>query len=216
MLGEVGRHLQRLYPSRTWGELDAAGALGGGISDEDGQALAEELSVELEAATVFSAGAEHQLCNFVYVLCVGREPCALQIRDGGAPMPRELQPDTVLAEQYLRIALSAVAPLAAVQQVAVDLSNQDQHWWLREAPRAGVYDAPLLRRFQRLVALLPAYGITHVDFGEISAPPEGYASGAYSELYGGEPHQVNYLFYPEPSTLVVTAELDTEENAAPG
>ena len=78
----------------------------------------------------------------------------------------------------------------------------------RETPRAGVYDAPLLHRFQRLVALLPAYDILHVDFGEISAPPEGFDPGDYAERYGiAAPHRANYLFYPQPSTTEIISVL---------
>ncbi len=37
--------------------------------------------------------------------------------------------------------------------------------WFASSPRAGVYDAPLLARMQKLVAILPAYELLHVDFG---------------------------------------------------
>jgi hypothetical protein len=73
-----------------------------------------------------------------------------------------------------------------------------------ERPRAGVYDAPLLPRMQKLVAILPAYELLHVDFGEIAHAPPGYHAGVWRELFGGEPAIANYLFYPQPTTMVAT------------
>ena len=51
---------------------------------------------------------------------------------------------------------------------------------IRESPRAGVYDAPLLTRMQKLVAILPAYDLLHVDFGEIAHAPPGFHAGAWT------------------------------------
>jgi len=100
--------------------------------------------------------------------------------------------------------ISQRAPVAAVQQVAIDAVAGRGGWLVREQPRAGVYDAPLLPRMQRLVATLPAYGLLHVDFGEIAHAPPGYHGGAWRELYAGEPAIANYLFYPQPTTMVAT------------
>src|SRR5690606_355095 len=94
--------------------------------------------------------------------------------------------------------------MAGVQQIAMELGRAGGDFVMREVPRAGVYDAPLLRRFQRLVALLPAYDIVHLDFGEISGPPPGFHAGSYPGLYGGEPHTANYLFFPQPATMQTT------------
>ncbi len=207
MLGQVQQWLERLYPSRSWGALDDEVAMVSGVSSQDLAALAEELSTELKAAAIVRPGADEDLCDFIYLLCQGREPCALQMRYGDVPMPEELSESDVLSEFYLRIALSSVAPLAVVQQVAVQLSCVEGAWILREETAAGVYDAPLLRRFQRLVAILPAYGLTHVDMGEISQAPEGFSHGDYEEFYGRAPHTVNYLFFRSPSTMSVTSTL---------
>jgi hypothetical protein len=207
MLGVVGDWLDRLYPTRTWGEIDDELAMSSGVGEEDAMALAEELQKELKAATIFRPGSEEDLCDYIYILCMGREPCALQIRDGEVPVPEELGAGDEVHELYLRLALSSVAPLAVVQQVSVRVSEVEGQWIVREELAAGVYDAPLLRRMQRLVALLPAYELTHVDMGEISEPPEGFAHGDYRESYGKAPHQVNYLFFRNPSTMTVTAPL---------
>jgi hypothetical protein len=76
---------------------------------------------------------------------------------------------------------------------------------VRERPRAGVYDAPLLPRMQKLVAVLPAYELLHVDFGEIAHAPPGFEPGAWRELFGGAPSIANYLFYPQPTTMISTS-----------
>lgn len=214
MLDTVEEALARVYPSRSWGEPDDAARFGAGVSEADGQALAEELAAELDAVALFRPGQEDEYCDYIYVLCVGREPCAVQIRDGRVPVPDEIGDGDVLHEQYLRVCLSGMARLAGVQQTAIDLERDGDDIVVRERPRAGVYDAPLLRRFQRLVAILPAYDIVHVDFGEISAPPEGFDPGDYAERYGGVPHRANYLFYPQPSTMEVTTVLSRARRRA--
>jgi hypothetical protein len=207
MLATVEQALERLYPSRCWGEPDDSARFGAGVSEADGLALADELAGELDAVALFRPGMEDEYCDYIYVLCVGREPCAVQVRDGQVPVPdemAELGEDDVIHEQYLRVCLSSMVRLAGVQQTAVELRRAGDDLIFRELPRAGVYDAPLLRRFQRLVAILPAYDILHVDFGEISAPPDGFDAGEYVERYGTLPHRSNYLFYPQPSTTQVT------------
>jgi hypothetical protein len=219
MFAELGQALEQLYPTRTWGEPDDLARFGAGVSEDDGQALAEELASELDASTFYRPGESEEYCDYIYVLCMGREPSVVQIRDGGVPVPAELAaelaagsrgqgPGHVISEQYLRVCLSHMARMAGVQQVAMELSLAGDAYLIREVPRSGVYDAPLLHRFQRVVALLPAYDIVHLDFGEISAPPQGFDPGAYTSLYGGEPHTSNYLFYPQPSTMQITCLLD--------
>ncbi len=204
MLEIVEQVMTRLYPTRRWGEPDDAARFGAGIDEEDGQALADDLARELDAATFFRRGSAEEYCDYIYVLCLGREPCLVQVRDGEVPVPQEIGDGDVIREQYLRVCLSSMARLAGVQQTAIELERSGDEVVIREAPRAGVYDAPLLRRFQRLVALFPAYDILHVDFGEISAPPEGFDPGDYVERYGvAAPHRANYLFYPQPSTTEV-------------
>jgi hypothetical protein len=203
MFSALDTALERLYPSRTWGEIDDDVRFGAGVDEDDAAALAEELGGELTASTFFRPGAPDEYCNYIYILCMGREPSLVQIRDGEVAIPDELVRDRnapPVREQYLRVCLSDLARFAAVQQVAMELTREEDLWRLTESPRAGVYDAPLLHRFQRLVTLFPAYDIVHLDFGEISAPPKGYLPGAYPTLYGANPATCNFMFSPLPAT----------------
>lgn len=207
MFQELDQALARLYPTRTWGQPDDLARFEGGISEEDGYALAEEMALALDAATFFRPGEPDEYCDYIYVLCLGREPCLVQIRDGAVPLPDEIAQgpaDVLIQEQYLRVCLSHMARVAGVQQTAMELGRVGGDYLVREMPRPGVYDAPLLRRFQRLVSLLPAYEVVHLDFGEISAPPPGFDPGEYPHLYGDLPHTANYLFYPQPSNMQTT------------
>jgi hypothetical protein len=198
MLASVDHALEQLYPSRTWGEPSADIEA---MAPDELDALAEELATELRAATFVKHGGDDEPCDYIYVLCVGRTPCAIQARDFGVDLGEVTEP---IREQYLRVVISHRARVAAVQQVAIELDPAGDDFIVREAPRAGVYDAPLLARMQKIVAILPAYELLHVDFGEIAHAPAGYHAGAWRELFGGEPAIANYLFYPQPTTMIST------------
>jgi hypothetical protein len=222
MLASVDRTLAELYPTRTWGEPDDREVVG--PTADELAALADELAGELNAATFVRPGHDDEPCDYIYVLCMGRSPCAIQVRDHGVPVPAEWSAAErsatersatewsatewsgieALHELYLRVVVSQRARVAAVQQVAVDLARTPYGFTVCERPRAGVYDAPLLPRMQKLVAILPAYELLHVDFGEIAHAPPGYHAGTWRELFGGEPAIANYLFYPQPTTLIAT------------
>ncbi len=206
MLESVDRALETLYPTRTWGEPDDSGA--GGLSRDELEGLADELAQELGAATFVREGGEDEPCDYIYVLCMGRTPCIVQVRDHGVAVPAEWRDVESVQELYLRVVVSQRARVAAVQQVGVDLIAGDDGWLVRERPRAGVYDPPLLHRMQKLVAILPEYELLHVDFGEIAHAPKGYEAGAWRDLFGGEPSIANYLFYPQPTTMVATSYLE--------
>jgi hypothetical protein len=210
MMAEVDRALEQLYPTRTWGEpRDAADVA---LPPDELAALAEELAGELNAATFVQYGDDAEPCDYIYVLCMGRSPCIVQIRDQGVAPPaewRDIEPGGSIQELYLRLVISHRTRVAAVQQVAITLLRSPAGGYLvRESPRAGVYDAPLLPRMQKLVAVLPAYELLHVDFGEIAAPPPGFHAGAWRELFGAEPAIANYLFYPQPTTMIATTVID--------
>jgi len=206
MMESVDHALEQLYPTKTWGEPDEAASAG--ISQEDLAALADELAGELGAATFVREGGDDEPCDYIYVLCMGRTPCVVQVRDHGVPVPAEWHGVDAIEELYLRVVISQRARVAAVQQVGIDLLRGDGGWLVRERPRAGVYDAPLLPRMQKLVAVLPAYELLHVDFGEIAHAPPGFAAGSWRDLFGGDPSIANYLFYPQPTTMVATTLLE--------
>jgi hypothetical protein len=205
MMASVDEALEQLYPTRTWGEPDDQEVQG--LPADEVAALADELASTLGAATFVRTGGDDEPCDYIYVLCMGRTPCVVQVRDHGVAVPAEWYESTPggsIQELYLRLVLSQRARVAAVQQVAVELIRADAGFLVRERPRAGVYDAPLLHRMQKLVATLPAYELLHVDFGEIAHAPPGFHAGAWRELFGGEPSIANYLFYPQPTTMIAT------------
>jgi hypothetical protein len=203
MFASIDRALERLYPTRTWGE-PADTLLDVGDSG-DVAALADELALELRAATFVRHGDDDEACDFVYVLCLGRAPCIIQVRDHGVEPPAEWGSGVDRVDElYLRACASQRAPFAGVQQVAIEAVRAPGGWLISERPRAGVYDAPLLARMQKLVATLPAYGLEHLDFGEISHAPPGFHAGAWRDRFGGEPAIANYLFYAQPTTMVAT------------
>ncbi len=203
MLEHIDEVLARLYPTRTWGEARDEDAEG--MPAEELSALAEELALELKAATFVRAPDDAEPCDMIYVMCMGRAPCILQVRDHDVAIPEEWKTSDRIDELYLRVVISQRARVAAVQQVAVSaIREPDGTFTIREAPRAGVYDAPLLARMQKLVAILPAYEVTHVDFGEIAHAPPGFHAGSWAQLYGGAPSIANYLFYPQPTTMTST------------
>jgi hypothetical protein len=178
MLESVDRALALLYPTRTWGEPDDTLAAG---SDTGLHGMPPDELAALADELAQELGA------------------ATFVREGGDDEPCDYI--------YLRLVISQRARVAAVQQVAVQLVRDGDGFLVRESPRAGVYDAPLLRRMQKLVAILPAYDLLHVDFGEIAHAPPGYNAGPWRELFGGEPAIANYLFYPQPTTMVTTSAL---------
>ncbi|HET9988537.1 MAG TPA: hypothetical protein VFQ65_08450, partial [Kofleriaceae bacterium] len=204
MMQSVDDALEQLYPSHTWGEAEEPRDPNhAGMPADELDALAEELATELRAATFVRPGGDDEPCDFIYVLALGRAPCIVQVRDHGVAVPEEW--GDAVEEMYLRVVVSQRARVAAVQQVAVTAVRDGEHWLVRESPRAGVYDAPLLARMQKLVAILPAYDVLHVDFGEIAHAPPGFHAGTWQQLFGGEPSIANYLFYPQPTTMITTS-----------
>ncbi|HLL20669.1 MAG TPA: hypothetical protein VK427_00980 [Kofleriaceae bacterium] len=196
MMSSVEDALERLYPTHTWGEPKD---VWDGLAPDELAALADELATELKAATFVQPGADDEPCDYIWVLCMGRTPCVIQARDHGVPLPDEWR-DQAIEEMYLRVVVSQRTRVAAVQQVAVQYVDG----LVRTQPRAGVYDAPLLHRMQKLVAILPAYELMHVDFGDIAHAPPGFSPGAWRDLYGADPSIANYLFYPQPTTMIST------------
>lgn len=220
MMGTVEQALADLYPTATWGEADDSAPLG--LAADELAGLADELATELRAATFVRAGGDDEPCDYIYVLCLGRTPCIVQVRDHGVAVPDEWRTAAggetpPISELYLRVVISQRTRVAAVQQVAIDLVRDGEDFVIREQPRAGVYDAPLLKRMQKLVAILPAYDLVHLDFGDIAHAPPGLAAGIWPELYGlgsAKPSIANYLFYPQPTTMISTTSISAAGEGA--
>ena len=79
MMECVDQALAELYPTRTWGEPNDE--IADGMPREELDALADELAQELGAATFVRAGGDDEPCDYIYVLCMGRTPCVVQVRD---------------------------------------------------------------------------------------------------------------------------------------
>jgi hypothetical protein len=192
----------------AWGALDDEACLGAGVRPGEAARLAQALSSATRAPTFVRAGGDEDLCTYVYVLCVGRVPSLLDVRDERVPVDlvtagaaaAELGAgEERVRERYLRVALSSVARLATVQEVALELDRgHDGSVEIRELPRAGVYDPILLKRMRAVVDLLNASDVLHVDFGLIDRPLEGADESAYLARFATRPHLVNYLFFAAP------------------
>ncbi|HET6284298.1 MAG TPA: hypothetical protein VFH73_25300 [Polyangia bacterium] len=215
MFAAISETLERLYPSHRWSERDEEAAFRGGVTPGQGAALAQTLAQRLKALTLFQPGTAEETCDYVYVLCLGRSPSLIELREGAVAW--HAPEADVIDELYLRVALSSVARFAGVQQVAMRLTRTSEALVITESPRTGVFDPVLLRRFQTLVAVLAEMDIRNIDFGEIMQPPEGFDPGDYASRYGGQPTVANYLFYPQPCSAVTTTVLAppaTEETAS--
>src|ERR1700710_3113663 len=68
MFAAIDEALERLYPSRRWGELDEEVAFRGGISRDEGTRLAEAVAARLKAMALFLPGGADESCDYVYVL----------------------------------------------------------------------------------------------------------------------------------------------------
>jgi hypothetical protein len=208
MFAAVDDAMERLYPTKRWTERDEDVAFGAGVSPAEGAAVARSLATRLKVLALHRPGTPDETCDYVYVLCLGRSPSLIE-RLLGAVDRLDGEVDGALAmgdveELYLRVALSTVARFAGVQQVTMRATYERGQLVISEAPRSGVFDPVLLKRFQALVAVLAEHDIRHLDFGEITAPPPGYDPGDYEDRYGGAPAVANYLFFPQPAAAVTT------------
>jgi hypothetical protein len=216
MFSALDETLARLYPTRRWSERDEGAAFAAGVDAGEGEALAAALAGPLRAATTFVPGAPEETCDYVYVLCLGRTPSLIDLREdrlapADAEAARAAISDGPVEELYLRVALSTLARVAAVQEVRVaaraDGDGQPNALTIIEAPRAGVFDPILLPRLRTLVGVLAAHHLRHLDFGEIVEPPPGFDPGDYATEWGRAPAIANYLFYPQAPGTITTATL---------
>jgi hypothetical protein len=197
--------LPELYPELRFGALNDDAR--DGIPEREGRRLARQASTLLKAPTFFRPGEPQEACDSIYVLCVGREPGLLELRERSSI---DFHEGDAVREKYLRVALSTLARVTTVQEVSFELDREPgaagdpDVWRLVERPSPGVYDPILLKRVRKLVELLVAAEITFLDFGLIENPPLGFDSAGYEGEYGQPPGIVNYLFYPQPPRAVST------------
>jgi hypothetical protein len=203
LLGEL---LHAIYPSRRWGAPDDAARWRRGLPEGDARRLARAAAAELRAPTFFRAGRDDESCDYVYVLCVGRQPSLLELRESQSLQVPE---GDAIRERYLRVALSSMGRIAAVQEVAFTLELDGDLYVLREQPRDGIYDPILLERTRKLIALLVSWELTYLDFGLLMKPPAQYLpdfdEGDYRAHYDQPVRTVNCLFYPHPPTMIDTS-----------
>jgi hypothetical protein len=222
MMAAIGEALDRLYPTRRWAERDEASAFREGVPAGLGAVLADRLASALGTMTLYRPGGPEETCDFVYALCFGRRPSVLEVREGAALAEHLVEAggeDAAggeVSELHLRVALSTLAPFAAVQQVALAARWCREDLVCVEAPRAGVFDPLLLPRLQKLVAALAELDVRHLDFGDLTQPPPGFDAGNYASRYGvGGPALVNYLFFPQPPSAVTTTIIPLAPCASP-
>jgi hypothetical protein len=192
----LGRLLPELYPTLRYGELDDAAR--DGVPVAESRQLARVAAEALRAPTWFIEGSPEEACDYVWALCIGRRPALLELREG-TPLDLELPaPGDALRESYLRVAISALARVATVQEVRMSLTTDGEVHTLTETPLPGVYDPHLLKRVQALVECVVAADISFLDFGLLESPPAGFRGEDYAAAFGRDPEIVNYLFYPQP------------------
>ena len=103
-----------------------------------------------------------------------------------------------------------------MQEIEVSLERDLGELCVREAPRSGVFDGVLLKRFRKIIDLLEASGIKHLDMGVVDVEPVGMQAGAYADTYGGMPRIVNYLFFPAPAETVRVTPIESARAFAIG
>jgi hypothetical protein len=207
-----------LYPSRRWGEPDDERCFRGGLGEDEVATLGQQIADVVKAPVYLVPGGPDDLCCFLYVLCIGRAPALVELRAETDPVaegpgaPGGLTPESAsIRERYLRLCCSQVTRAVCVQEVALELdtarSPEDtvgdagpQVAQIRELPLPGVFDPKLLKRFQKIVDLLSALGIEHLDMGllDVPASQRGLDSGGYTDRYSDEPALLNFFFYAQP------------------
>jgi len=206
----IAETIGRMYPTRRWGEVDDAARLRAGVPAALGERLARAAKRRLGAPTWFRAGGEDELCDWLWILCVGRQPSLLELREG--LVPTDAVVEQKVQESYLRVVLSSLMRAATMQEVQMRLRRLDDgSLELQERTRDGVFDPVLLKRMQKVVDLLVAANLVHLDFGMLredapAEPPINF--GDYSDRYGAPPSAVALLFYPQPAVSITTLLLE--------
>ena len=215
MFAAVDEALARLYPTRRWDERDEEAALAAGLDAGEGEALAEALATGCGRRRCFFPAPRRRPVTTSTFSASGarradRAPGGgLDPVGGGRPAGRDRRGRR--QELYLRVALSTLRRFAAVQEVTLSARAHPDDGGraivLTETPRAGVFDAVLLRGCRPWWRSWPSDDIRHLDFGEIVEPPAGFDPGDYAARWSGAPSIANYLFYPQAPAAVTTVTL---------
>ena len=211
MFSEIDSAMARIYPTQTWGQRDFSLELESQFDDEALQGLSEILATALDAKTVVQPGNDSEYCSYIYVMCMGRPPCLAEARAAGTAIPGS---DESVNELYLRVCVSHLVPFVAVQESSMTISGTDGGLFVRESILGGVYSAPLLPRFRKLISILEKEGLIHLDCGEIDKPPKGFSPGDYGELFEGDPVTMNFLFFPQPMSASVVTQMAVAKRSA--
>lgn len=207
MFEAIEEALARLYPTRRWDERDDASAIDSGEAAALASAVAERAARRLDTQALVRPGTDDEWCEYVYLLCFGRRPSILDLREGVAAAAEVWDESAggALEERHLRVVLSTFGRFAAVQEVTLRLARVDEDLVITETPRTGVFDPVLLPRMRKLLAVLAELDVRHLDFGDLTMPPEGYDGAAYRERFACDATLANYLFYPQPASSITTA-----------
>ncbi|MFK5019481.1 hypothetical protein ACI4CV_27175, partial [Klebsiella pneumoniae] len=92
------------------------------------------LATVTRAPTAYREAAPGDRADQIWVLCVGREPSLVDVRDGFALHDGGER----VRERYLRLLVSSVARLACVQEVALELDLVDGVPQIRQLAQPGV------------------------------------------------------------------------------
>ena len=212
------------YPQGCWGDPSLTGIDEAGVGADELLTLAQELSTVNKTPCYVVPGGEGDLCHFIYVLCLGREPSLIELRD---EVQRGLRPSLWLEgehlrERYLRLSVSTLTRAACVQEVGLELDVDASEprgleateplAQLREVPLPGVFTAGLLKRLQRTVDLLQAHDIEHLDMGllDVDASTLGLNPGDYPQRFGAPPSVLNYFFYAQPVQMTTVSWLPAD------
>ena len=91
----IAATLAAVYPSGQWGQLDDEAAWGRGLSLAATSRLARSIAATARAPVEIVAGRDGDLCHFIYVLCVGRQPTLIELREHGGVPEADTVTDTV-------------------------------------------------------------------------------------------------------------------------
>ena len=115
LLDEV---LARVYPRRAWGEPDDEARFQAGVPRAESRRIARAMAEAVRAPVYYRPGDASDLGDFAWILCVGRPPSLLEVREG-----RVKAESAHIEEKYLRVCFSSLARMAAVQEVSLTLEE---------------------------------------------------------------------------------------------